>query len=208
MKLRFLILGVALATFLAWLSPGTARALDYNVAGSSQVDYHLVPRGSAGDGTNNGASRTAFDGFTLEAALKVSVDVSDHFSANVKLCMGCHGLATDMFYMDYRVADELNVRAGRFSPSFGAFNLRHDPANHRLSDKPLPYDMGRMLRLRDWNLGVLPSPFPDTGVEVNGLHWFGNKVQLDYAAYAVTGFRAENGAADLDFTRSRTDDIF
>jgi len=208
MKLRFLFLVVALATLLAWLSPGTARALDYNVAGSSQVDYHLVPRGSAGDGTSNGASRTAFDGFTLEAALKVSVDVSDHFSANVKLCMGCHGLATDMFYMDYRVADELNVRAGRFSPSFGAFNLRHDPANHRLSDKPLPYDMGRMLRLRDWNLGVLPSPFPDTGVEVNGLHWFGNKVQFDYAAYAVTGFRAENGAADLDFTRSRTDDIF
>lgn len=199
---------VTLATLCAWLMPSSARALDYNVAGSAQVDYHLVPRGLSNNGTSNGAPRTAFDGFTLEGALKVAVDVSDHFSANVKLCMGCHGLATDMLYLDYRVADELNIRAGRFSPSFGAFNLRHDPANHRLSDKPLPYDMGRMLRLRDWNMGVLPSPFPDNGVEVNGLHWFGSKVQLDYAVYAVTGFRAENRAADLDFSRSRTDDLF
>jgi hypothetical protein len=95
-----------------------------------------------------------------------------------------------MAYFDYRVADELNVRAGRFSPSFGSFNLRHDVANHKLSDKPLPYDMGRMLRLRSWNLGVLPSPFPDTGVELNGTHWAGNSVQFDYAAYAVQGFRA------------------
>ncbi len=208
MKLRALAVVVVLATLCAWFVPSSARALDYNIAGSAQVDYHLVPRGSAGDGTSNGAPRTAFDGFTLEGALKVSVDLSDHFSVNVKMCMGCHGLASDMLYMDYRVADELNIRAGRFSPSFGAFNLRHDPANHRLSDKPLAYDMGRMLRLRDWNMGVLPSPFPDTGLEVNGLHWFGNKIQVDYAAYAVTGFRADNGAADLDFARSRTDDIF
>jgi len=54
--------------------------------------------------------------------------------------------------------------------------LRHDPANHCLSDKPLAYDMGRMLRLRDWNLGVLPSPFPDNGVEASGRHWFGSSV--------------------------------
>ena len=208
MKLRFLAFTMLLGMLAAWLLPASAHALDYNVAGSAQTDYHFVPKGSASDGTSNGSSRTAFDGFTLEAAVKLSVDISDHFSANVKLCMGCHGLATDMFYLDYRIADELNVRAGRFSPSFGAFNLRHDPANHRLSDKPLAYDMGRMLRLRDWNLGVLPAPFPDNGLEVNGLHWFGSKVQVDYALYAVTGFRGENGGADLDFTRSRTDDLY
>jgi len=72
-----------------------------------------------------------------------------------------------MIYFDLRAFDELNVRIGRFSPSFGSFNLRHDPGNHKLSDKPLPYDMGRMLRNATWNNGVLPSPFPDNGVEVN-----------------------------------------
>jgi len=29
--------------------------------------------------------------FTTEASLKLAVDVSEHISANVKLCYGCHG---------------------------------------------------------------------------------------------------------------------
>lgn len=201
-------LGRALAVFALAVAIvgglfGDAAALDRNFAGSAQLDYHFVPSSFTG-----GTPKNVFDGATLEAGLKLSVDVSDHLSANVKLCVGCHGLETDMAYLDYRVADELNIRVGRFSPSFGAFNLRHDPANHRLSDKPLAYDMGRMLRLRDWNMGVLPSPFPDNGLEVNGTHWFGSKVQLDYAVYAVSGFKAENGAADLDFLQSRTGNLY
>ena len=80
-----------------------------------------------------------------------------------------------MAYFDYRVRDELNFRIGRFSPSFGAFNVRHDPANHATSSKPLPYDMGRMLRMTEWNLGVIPSPFPDNGIEIGGTHWFGER---------------------------------
>jgi hypothetical protein len=149
-----------------------------------------------------------FEGFTLESALKLSVDISDHFSANVKVCVGCHGIETDMAYVEYRVADELSVRAGRLSPSFGAFNVRHDPANHRLSDKPLVYDMGRMMRMRDWNQGVLPSPFPDNGVELAGTHWFGQKVQLDYAAHAVSGFKGGTASTDIDFVQSRTGSLY
>src|SRR5262249_26523519 len=87
------------------------------------------------------------------------------------------------------------------SPTFGSFNLRHDPANHRLPDKPLPYDMGRMLRFRLWNNGVLPSPFPDNGVELSGKHAFGETFALDYAAYAVSGMKGDG--ADLDFVQSR-----
>lgn len=136
--------------------------------------------------------------------MKLSADLSDHFSANVKLCFGCHGFETDMAYLDYRFADEFGIRVGRFSPSFGAFNIRHVPANHRLSDKSLPYDMGRMLRLRDWNMGVLPSPFPDNGIELAGTHWFGNRAQLDYAVYAVSGFKADYSGTDLDFVQSRS----
>jgi hypothetical protein len=122
----------------------------------------------------------------------------------VKVCFGCHGFELDMAYVDYRVADEFNVRAGRFSPSFGSFNLRHDVGNHKLNDKPLPYDMGRMLRLRTWNMGVLPSPFPDNGVEVNGTHWFGDSTAVDYALYAVMGFKSNDvHVHDLRFDESR-----
>jgi hypothetical protein len=181
------------------LHAAPAAAIERNFAGSAQLDYLFVP-----DETGGAGGRSAFDGFTTEAALKLAADVSDHLSANVKVCYGCHGFELPMAYFDFRVADALSFRVGRFSPSFGAFNIRHDPANHSTSDKPLPYDMGRMLRLRDWNLGVLPSPFPDNGVEIGGTHWFGERVQLDYAAYAISGFRAPTGSNDLVWGLSQT----
>jgi hypothetical protein len=184
----------------AWLLPGSdALGLDSNVAGSVQLDYHFVP--TAKDAN---ARSVGFDGFTLEAAGKLTADFSEQLSASIKICYGCHGFETDMAYFDYRVADELAFRLGRFSPSFGNFNLRHDPGNHRLSDKPLPYDMGRMLRLRAWNMGVLPSPFPDNGVEISGHHAFGEALWADYAMYAISGFKGDTASPDLDFVQSRS----
>ena len=203
MKARWVLFAASLAALLALLTPTEAQAIDRTFAGSAQIDYQFIPDRATRDGVQQ-----QFGGFTLEAALKLSVDVSEHLSANVKVCVACHGFETDMAYLDYRFADELNIRGGRFSPSFGAFNLRHDPANHRLSDKPLPYDMGRMLRMRDWNFGVLPSPFPDNGLEIDGTHWFGKSVQIDYAAYAVSGFKGDNGAADIDFAQSRNGSLY
>jgi len=196
-----IVLAAALvaAVLVSLLFPNDARALERNFAGSAQIDYHFVPSAKSFR-----ASPAGFDGFTTELSAKLAVDVTEHLSANVKMCFGCHGFETDMMYFDYRVTDALNFRIGRFSPSFGAFNLRHDPANHRLSDKPLAYDMGRMLRMRQWNMGVLPSPFPDTGLEINGTKWLSEGVQLDYAAYAVSGFKGSTNGLDLVFRDSRT----
>lgn len=195
--MRLALLAGVLAAALLRATP--AAAVERNFAGSAQLDYLFVPDEPAAPG-----GRSAYDGFTTEAALKMAADVSDHLSATVKVCYGCHGFELPMAYFDFRVADELAFRVGRFSPSFGAFNIRQDPANHVTSDNPLPYDMGRMLRITDWNLGVLPSPFPDNGVEVGGTHWFGERAQLDYAAYAVSGFRAPAGANDLLWGLSQT----
>ena len=186
----------------ALLGAAPAAAVERNFAGSAQLDYFFVPDATSAPAAPNG--RDVLDGFTTEVALKVAADVSDHLSASVKVCYGCHGFELPMAYFDYRVADELAFRVGRFSPSFGAFNIRHDPANHATSDNPLPYDMGRMLRPAEWNQGVLPSPFPDNGVEVDGTHWFGERAQLDYAAYAVSGFRAPEAATDLAWAQSQT----
>jgi len=190
-------LAALIAALLALATP--ANALERNFAGSAQLDYQLVPTAR-----NVKTFPQAFDGFTMELAGKLAVDFSDHVSANLKVCYGCHGFEADMMYFDVRVADELNFRVGRFSPSFGAFNLRHDPANHRLSDKPLPYDMGRMLRMRQWNLSVLPSPFPDNGIEINGTKSIGESAQLDYAVYGVTGFKADLRPTDINFQLSRS----
>lgn len=192
---------VAVAALALWSPP--ALALDRTFAGSVQVDEHIAPfQPSDSFGTQ------FFGGFTTELSGKIAADLTEHVSMNLKVCYGCHGFETDMAYADLRVVDELNFRVGRFSPSFGAFNLRHDPANHKLADKPLPYDMGRMLRMRDWNLGVLPSPFPDNGVEIDGSHWFGDVMELDYAVYAVSGFKADQAALDLDFVQSRSGSLY
>jgi hypothetical protein len=193
---RALVVALVAAAVVAALG-SPAAGEDHNFAGSAQLDYHFVPsevlaHTAPGPGTT-------FQGFTLEAALKVAVDISEHLSANLKACFGCHGFELDMAYFDLRASDELNLRVGRFSPSFGAFNLRHDPANHLLSDKPLPYDMGRMLRKGDWGNGVLPSPFPMNGAEVDGTHWIGSSAQLDYAIYGVTGFKNDVDAHPVDF---------
>jgi hypothetical protein len=203
MRTRTLLLVVLVSAIVAFFGHRPAIAdEERNFAGSAQLDYHLVtsdPTAVSAPGPS-----TTFEGFTVEAAVKAAIDISDHLSANVKVCYGCHGFELDMAYFDFRVADEFNIRAGRFSPSFGAFNLRHDPANHMTSDKPLPYDMGRMLRKGDWNNGVLPSPFPTNGVELNGTHWMGDVAQFDYAAYAVMGFKNDTDAnpTDLNFQES------
>ena len=207
---RYLALLIS-AMFIALVAgSGEALAVDRTFAGSAQIDYHFVPTMKNADANvvPTGQGTYTFDSFTIETALKVAVDVSDHISANVKVCFGCHGFEADMAYFDFRAVDELNLRAGRFSPSFGSFNLRHDPANHKLSDKPLAYDMGRMLRRVDWKMGVLPAPFPDNGVEINGTHWFGDNIQFDYATYAVSGFKAQKDAPELDWITSRSGNAY
>jgi hypothetical protein len=68
--------------------------------------------------------------------------------------------------------------------------------------------MGRMLRLNEWNMGILPSPWVDNGAELSGSHFFSDTFQLDYAAYAVGGPRAANDAADFDYKLSRSGEAY
>ena len=194
---RHLALAAALATTLSAAALAAADGLERNFAGSVQLDYMAVP-------TEKVARDQALDGATVELSLKLAMDFGDHVSSNVKVCVACHGLEVGMAFFDLRASDELNIRVGRFTPAFGEFPLRHDPANHRTSDKPLPYDMGRMLRIQEFGMSVLPAPWVDNGIEVNGTHFFGERVQVDYAAYVVGGPRASVDAYDFDFRQSRT----
>jgi hypothetical protein len=175
--------------------------VERNFAGSIQLDYMAVPSDSVG-------RKIALDAATVEVSLKVTQDFGDSVSASVKLCVACHGIEAGMAFFDLRVADELSFRVGRFTPQFGSFPIRNDPANHRTSDKPLPYDMGRMLHLGEWNLGILPTPWVDAGLEVSGSHFFSEAVQLDYAVYAVGGPRGDNNAADFDYRLSHSDESY
>ena len=192
---------LAVAAVLTAAGPAAADSVERNFAGSIQLDYMAVPSESVG-------RKIALDSATAEVSMKVTQDFGDNVSASIKLCVACHGIEAGMAFFDLRVADELNFRVGRFTPQFGSFPIRYDPANHRTSDKPLPYDMGRMLRLGEWNMGVLPSPWVDNGVELSGAHYFTDDVRLDYAAYAVGGPRGQSGAADFDYRLSRSGDAY
>ncbi|MCG8555993.1 MAG: hypothetical protein MJD61_12010 [Proteobacteria bacterium] len=198
-----LLIGAGLATaFVAGsLQPPGASSQDRNLAGSAQGSYVFVP-------TNSNARKQTFDGFITEVTIKLAVDFTERVSAQVKLCYGCHGVEFDMAFMDFWAADEINFRVGRFNPAFGDFPLRHDPANHRTINKPLPYDMGRMLRLREYNMSVMPSPYVDNGVEVNGTHWFGESLQVDYAMYVVSGFKGSRDGSGLDYIQSRSGSFY
>lgn len=181
--------------------PGHKAQMHRNFAGSIQLDYMAIP-------TEKTGREIALDGATAEVSMKLAMDFSSKISANVKMCVACHGVEVGMAYFDIRLADEMNIRVGRFTPSFGEFPVRHDPANHRTSDKPLPYDMGRMLRITEWNEGVLPAPWVDNGIEVNGTHFVGQHVQTDYAVYAIAGPRAGADPTDFDFKRSRSGESY
>jgi hypothetical protein len=196
-----LVVGAAIATVAVPVCPAFADKVERNFAGSIQLDYMAVPSESVG-------RKIALDAATAEVSLKMTQDFGDQMSASVKLCVACHGVEVGMAFFDLRVADELNVRVGRFTPQFGAFPIRHDPANHRTSDKPLPYDMGRMLRTNDWNMGILPSPWVDNGIELSGTHFFSDALQLDYAAYAIAGPRSANDPVDFEFKLSRSGEAY
>lgn len=172
-----------------------------NFAGSIQLDYMAVPSEKTG-------RLLGLDGATAEVSLKIAMDFSSNITSSVKVCVACHGFEVGMAFFDIRVVDQLNVRVGRFTPSFGEFPVRHDPANHRTSDKPLPYDMGRMLRHEQFNQGVLPAPWVDNGLELSGTHYFGEKVQLSYAAFAVGGPRAGSEPVDFDYKLSRSGEAY
>jgi len=189
-------------TFTVALSvTGLARAAEVNFAGSVQLDYLFVP-------TDDSARDFTFDGFTTELSLKLSADVSEHIAVQVKTCFGCHGFEIGAAYVDFRPASDLTLRAGRFVPAFGDFQARHDPANHITSDKPLPYDMGRMLRLREWNMSVLPAPYVDSGLQASWTPALSEFVDLEVSAYVVGGLRGNNDATDVDFVQSRSGEAY
>src|SRR6185295_4190504 len=167
----------------------------HTVAGSLQLDYLVVP-------TNIDANKDTFDGMTAELSLKYSVDFTSNAAASVKVCFACHGFEAAAAFVDLRAVDEFSVRVGRLTPEFGSFPQRGDPANHHSNDKPLPYDMGRMLHHRAWNEGILPAPWVDNGVELLGTRFVGSG-RVDYAAYILSGPKGTADNGDLDFIKSR-----
>jgi len=184
---------------LICLAPASARAADYLFSGSGALDYRGVLAGAGGP---QSSPTLGIDSTVFELSNKVVVDVTERLSVNVKVCIGCHGFEIDQGYAELHLHDALNIRIGRINVPIGEFNVRHDPANYTTPSKPLPYAMGDMLHYtRDaFNLGVVPTPYSDDGVEIFGGAALTPGLLVDYSIYSVKGFTGQN---DLDFAASR-----
>jgi hypothetical protein len=177
------------------LASATTAAASVTVSGSAYVDYWFL--------STQQARQTSLSPLTPEAALKVEIDVHEKVSFSARMCFGCHGLEIDRAHLDFTPSQYLNIQVGRIGVPFGEFSVRYDPTSHRTVGKPLIYEMGRMpyYGRNAFNLGVVPTPYVDTGAVVYGQLWFGESVQLWYGAYVVGGFKGTN---DFDWVSMRT----
>lgn len=166
--------------------------------GSAALDYRFI----SGPNAPQNPSFLGIRSLGLEVAAKAVLDIGHGASFTVKACGGCHGIELDQAYGEVLLTDEFNVRAGRINVPFGEFNIRHDPANFVMPSKPMPYAMGDMLYYTPagFNLGIVPTPFVDNGVEIFGSFSLGKRVSLDYSLYAAKGLQGSN---DFDFAQGR-----
>ncbi len=176
-----------------------ANAYDAVLSGSASVDYRYV----SGPIPPLNPSPLGINGLTVEVAQKVVVDIGHGVSFSAKACGGCHGIEIDQAYGEVSLARGFNLRVGRLNVPFGEFTVRHDPSNFSTPSRPLPFAMGDMLQYgrEGFNLGIVPAPYVDNGVEIFGSLSLGQTTQFDYSLYAVKGLAGDN---DLDFARSRT----
>jgi hypothetical protein len=185
---------LALAAALA--APGPARAAEGVIySGSAYVDYWGF--------LDRGVAARAPQSVAPAASIKIGLDVSDDLAFSAKACIGCHGIDAEHVALDYQPKTWFNVQFGRIAVPFGDFSNRVDPGSHRTGSPPLIYDMGRMAfgSRSAMNLGVLPLPYVDTGALVYGIRWLGERIQLWYGIYGVSGLRGTN---DLDWMAMRS----
>jgi hypothetical protein len=116
---------------------GAARAgSSSSVSGSVYVDYWWIQ--------DPDVQARAPGSVTIDAAVKVGVDVNDDVAFSTKACMSCHGIEVEHIQMEYMPRTWFNVAAGRLAVPFGEFSNRVDQSGHKTVSAPLIFDMGRM----------------------------------------------------------------
>ena len=184
------------ALALAALAAAPARAAEGVIySGSAYVDYWGVPDRNVGD--------RAPQAVAPATSVKIGMDINDDLSFSAKACVSCHGVDLEHVALDYQPKSWFNVQFGRIAVPFGDFSNRVDPGSYKTASQPLIYDMGRMAYggTQAMNLGVIPLPYVDTGALVYGIRWLGERIQLWYGIYGVSGLRGSN---DLDWMAMRS----
>jgi hypothetical protein len=186
---------VAVALLALAAAGGASAGANSSFSGTAYVDYW-------GMSSREMAERSP-SGVTIDAMVKLGVDVNDDLTFSAKACFSCHGIEFDNVMLDWMPSTKFNVQVGRVAVPFGEFANRVDPSGHKTVAAPLIYDMGRMVygEKSAMNLGVIPLPYTDTGLMVYGQFFPVDSLQVWYGFYGMAGMRGGN---DLDFVATRS----
>jgi hypothetical protein len=185
----------AIAAALGTPSPARATGSGVAYSGSAYVDYMGAP--------DRNVANHSPQGVAPATSIKIGMDINDELSFSAKACIGCHGIDAEHVAIDYQPKTWFNLQVGRIAVPFGDFSNRVDPGSYHTGSPPLIYDMGRMAfgSRTEMNLGVLPLPYVDTGALVYGVKWLGERIQVWYGIYGVSGLRGSN---DIDWMAMRS----
>ena len=132
-------------------------------------------------------------GFFADAWLRADWQPSGPMSGRVTSCTSCHSDSTggggftlelveatarlDLMHWHKKRAEETgccappleaSVKAGRFVVPFGAFAAMSHPGVYRTVTNPLMYIMGRTVNVAPPRRPVLPMPYADEGIDLEG----------------------------------------
>ncbi len=165
----------------------------YGGLGPAASKVYFAPKGLSIGGygevvyRNQLAGGDADQSDLLRLVLYVGYRFSDRlvFNSEVEFEHGGSETAVEFAYLDYRIADALQVRAGALLVPVGMVNELHEP----------PFFHG-VLR-PDLERNLIPATWTENGL---GLH--GQAGWLRYQAYLVTGLDAANGLRASSWIRN------
>lgn len=143
-------------------------------------------------------------GIVGQYALGGTLHLAHSLRVELRTCVGCHGFEVQSAYVEFDVAEFASIRAGRIPVPFGSLSQRVAPDQMESSSKPLPYIMGRMVRDKAFNQGIVPAPIIDNGGSVFGNVWLGS-AQLGYEVGIVRGLKGDSPDLAFDLSRDFAD---
>lgn len=100
---------------------------------------------------------------------------------------------------------DASIKAGRLVVPFGAFASMSHPGVYRTLTNPLMFAMGRQVNPDGNRPPVLPMPFSDEGVDLNGKIPIYDEIYSTIDVYAVNGLQGFGNGVQFSPSRSYTD---